>query len=64
MSDIPHDVWISVKRLADLEYTTRSQVYHLIDAGVMPHSRIGGRIRVRRCDWRAVHEASVKGGTA
>lgn len=64
MTDIPHDVWISVSQLAKAEHTTRSQVYHLIDAGVMPHSRIGKRIRVRRCDWRAVHEANVKGGAA
>lgn len=56
--DVPLDLWISVAQLAQSECTSKRQVYAQIDAG-MPHSRIGTRIRVRRCDWRAWHEAHV-----
>jgi hypothetical protein len=60
-TDVPLGRWIRVSQLAEVEGTTRREVYAQIDAG-MPHSRIGGRIRVRRSDWLDWHERHVIGG--
>ncbi len=58
--DVPLDRWIPVSQLAQLEGASRREVYGQIDRG-LPHSRIGDRIRVRRADWRAWHEAHLVG---
>ncbi len=52
--------WLSTSALARAEGTTARQVYMLIDQG-LPHSRIGGRLRLRRCDWHSFHLKHMKG---
>ena len=59
--DITFLRWIGVSELAELEGTTRRQVYWAIDRG-LPHSRVGDRIRVRRDDWHAWHEKHLRPG--
>lgn len=50
--------WLTIGKLAALEGTTPRQIYNLIDKG-LAHCRVGARIRVRRCDWDAFHEANM-----
>jgi hypothetical protein len=60
-ADAPMDAWIGVNDLAAAEGVSRRAVYAQLDLG-MKHSRIGDRIRVRRSDWAAWHEAHIIGG--
>lgn len=59
---VPHDTWVPVTDLAAAEGCSRREVYWAIDNGLV-HSRVGDRIRVRIGDWRAWHEAHVRGSS-